>query len=130
MNILFVCNGNVARSQEAEAFYNTSKENPNDTATSGGINVKLDKPIDPLVIEVMNEIGYDLSVKKRKFVSEEMVRVADIIISFKPAEELPEFISEHANITYWPVLDPQQQTIKFHREVRDAIHQRVADLLK
>ena len=130
MNVLFVCNGNVARSQEAEVFYNTSKVNSNDTATSGGVNVKLDKPIDPLVIEVMNEIGYDLSAAKRKFINEEMVRSADLIISFKPAEELPTFISGHVNITYWQVLDPQQQTIEFHREVRDAIQRGVANILK
>jgi len=130
MNILFVCNGNVARSQEAEAFFNTLKKNSSDIAVSGGINVKLDKPIDPLVIEAMNEISYDLSAAKRKFVNEEMVHIADKIISFKLAEELPDFITEHDDIDYWPVPDPQQQPIEFHRKVRDEVKLRVSSLLK
>ena len=50
MNVLFVCNGNVARSQEAEIFFNTLKEKDDTIARSGGINVKLGKSIDPLVI--------------------------------------------------------------------------------
>lgn len=130
MNVLFVCNGNVARSQEAEAFFNATKNNSRDIATSGGINVKLGKPIDPLVVEVMNEIGYDLSSTKRKYASETMARAANKIISFKPAEELPNFIKKHSNIEYWPVPDPQHQSIDFHREVREDVRARVANFIK
>lgn len=130
MNVLFVCNGNVARSQEAEAFFNAINGNPEDIATSGGINVNPDKPIDPLVVEVMNEIGYDLSSAKRKFATGAMALMADKIISFKPAEELPEFIKEHQNIEYWTVPDPQHQLIEFHRQVRDEVKSHVSDLLK
>lgn len=130
MNILFVCNGNVARSQEAEAFFNATKSNPQDIGASGGINTKLNKPIDPLVVEVMAEVGYDLSSAQRKFVSEAMAQIADKIISFKPVEELPDFIKGHSNIEHWPVPDPQHQPIEFHRQVRDDIRSRVASLLK
>lgn len=129
MNILFVCNGNVARSQEAEVFFNTSEGRLSAIATSGGVNVKLDKPIDPLVAEVMAEIGHDMSTAQRKFADEAMVRAADSIISFKPAGELPGFIREHHDITYWPIADPQHQSIEFHRKVRDEIRLRVAALV-
>lgn len=114
MNYLFICNGNVARSQEAEAFFNAKKTSEADTAQSAGINVKLGKPIDPLVVEVMNEIGYDVSGAVRKFVDEDMVADSDKIISFKPVEELP---------------DPQHQPIEFHRAVRDNIAARVLNLV-
>ncbi len=130
MNILFVCNGNVARSQEAEAFFNATKSNVDDVATSGGINVKLDKPIDPFVVDVMKELGYDLSSAKRKFATEVMVRSANRIVSFKPANELPDFIREHEDIIYWQVADPQHRTIAFHRGVRDEVQSRVAHLLE
>lgn len=129
MKILFVCNGNVARSQEAEAFFNTLKSDEQSVAESGGINVKIGKPIDPLVIEAMNEVGYDISNAQRKFVDEKMVENADLVVSFKPKDELPEYLQSHKNIRYWNVTDPQHQSIEFHRQVRDEVRIRVSDLV-
>lgn len=111
-------------------FFNSSKQGPSPIAKSGGIDVKLGKPIDPLVVEVMNEIGYDMSSARRKFVDEVMTSAADKIISFKPADELPDFIREHDDITYWPIPDPQHQAIEFHRKVRDEVRLRVNNLIK
>lgn len=53
--------------------------------------MKLGKPIDPLVIEAMNEIGYDITGSIRKFTTEDMANAADLVVSFKPADELPDF---------------------------------------
>lgn len=129
MKILFVCNGNVARSQEAEVFFNTLKNDEQSVAESGGINVKLGKPIDPLVIEVMTEIGYDVSKAQRKFVEEKLVENANIVVSFKPKDELPDYLQSNKNIRYWNVADPQHQPIEFHRQVRDNVRIRVSDLI-
>lgn len=129
MNYLFICNGNVARSQEAEAFF-TAKKAESDTAQSAGINVKVGKPINPLVIEVMKEIGFDLSHAERKFVNEDMVHNADKIISFKPIAELPDYLqSRTEDIELWEVPDPQAQPIEFHRKIRDDIAGRVLALV-
>lgn len=130
MNVLFVCNGNVARSQEAEIFFNTLKEKGDSVAYSGGINVKLDKPIDPMVVEVMNEIGYDVSSALRKFADESLARNADLVVSFKPKDELPDYLLQHNSIRYWEVPDPQHQSIEFHREVRDTVKQQVRALIR
>jgi protein-tyrosine-phosphatase len=73
MKVLFICNGNVARSQESELFFNALENDEQSFARSGGVDVKLGKPIDPLVVEVMDEIGYDLSNVQRKFVDKNMV---------------------------------------------------------
>lgn len=130
MNYLFICNGNVARSQEAESFFNANKTNETDAAQSAGINVKLGKPIDPLVVEVMNELGFDLSNNERKFVSEEMVNIANRIISFKPIDELPDYLQARKDdIELWEVPDPQAQPIEFHRKVRDDIAARIIKLV-
>ncbi|MGK2896809.1 MAG: low molecular weight phosphatase family protein [Candidatus Saccharimonadales bacterium] len=130
MNYLFICNGNVARSQEAEAFFNAKKTSEADTAQSAGINVKLGKPIDPLVVGVMNEIGYDVSGAVRKFVDEDMVADSDKIISFKPVEELPDYLqSRKDDIELWEVPDPQHQDVEFHRKVRDDIAAHVLALV-
>lgn len=127
MNYLFICNGNVARSQEAEAFFNGLKQD-DDGVESAGVNVKLGKSIDPLVVEVMGELGMDLSKAERKFVSEEMVGRADVIVSFKPIDELPEYLQKREDIILWQVADPQHQNIEFHRAVRDEVRGLVAHL--
>jgi len=128
MNVLFICNGNVARSQEAELFFNTlSKKNH---AQSAGINVEVGKPIDPLVTEVMDELGYSMEHAERKFADEALVDVADLIVSFKPFDELPDSIRQRENIRYWNVPDPQHQPTEFHRKVRDTIKRNVEELVK
>ena len=56
--VLFICGHNSGRSQMAEAFLNKI----------GGHKMHIEsaglepKPINPLVVEVMQEIGYDLSL--------------------------------------------------------------------
>jgi len=127
MNVLFICNGNVARSQEAEAFFNDLSDD--DIATSAGINVKVGKPIDPLVIEVMEEDGYSLKNAERKFWDEAMIAKAGLIVSFKPENELPAELRESGKIRYWKVDDPQHQPIEFHRQVRDEIKAKVKELI-
>lgn len=55
--ILFVCVHNSARSQMAEAFLNKLSDGKF-TADSAGLEPGV---INPLVVEVMSEIGYDIS---------------------------------------------------------------------
>lgn len=127
MKYLFICDGNVARSQEAEYFFNDLSED--DIAQSAGVNAKVGKPLDPLVLEVMQEVDYGMVGARRKLVTKEMVDEADKIISFKPFEELPDFVQRRKDIEFWDVPDPQNQPIGFHRKVRDEVHQRVKNLL-
>ena len=128
MNVLFICNGNVARSQEAEVFFNAGTQNNH--AYSAGVNVKIGKPLDPLVVEVMHEEGHSLDHCLRKFADKELVSSADLIISFKPKEELPEIVQVHSDIRYWDIPDPQHQPIEFHRKVRDAVKLKVNELIE
>lgn len=114
--------------QEAEVYFNPLTTTNN--AKSAGVNVKIGKPIDPFVISVMKEVGFNLENNYRKLASKDLVNDADLIISFKPSDELPELIRSHKKIRYWTVPDPQHQSIEFHREVRDAINIRVKELVE
>lgn len=128
MNVLFICNGNVARSQEAAIFFNdTSRLNH---AQSAGINIKAGKPIDPAVVSVMQELSYSTQDCYRKYADDALIKLADIVISFKPYSELPPALQNHPNIRYWDVADPQHQSIDFHREVRDIIRFKVNELVR
>jgi len=130
MKYLFICNGNVARSQQAEVFFNTFKTSADDIALSASVDVVVGKPIAPDVIEAMKELGYGMPGAIRKFVSEDMVNSADKIISFKTVDELPSYLqARKADIEYWDVPDPRHQTLEFHRRVRDDIKERVAKLV-
>lgn len=129
MNYLFICNGNVARSQEAEYFFNDLSED--DIATSAGVNVEVGKPIDPLVLQVMQEADYGMLGAHRKMVTETMVSKAYKIISFKPLAELPDYLQKRANdLEIWDVPDPRHQSLEFHRKIRDDIQQRVERLVR
>lgn len=130
MNILFICHGNVARSQEAEAFLSKLDSSRTLHAASAGVEVKVGEPLDPMVLAVMQELGYDLSGATRKFINADLVSWADMIVSFKPASELPSYAAEHTHLEYWDVDDPRQQPIEFHRDVRDEIQQRVSELVE
>lgn len=130
MRYLFICNGNVARSQQAETFFNALKTTETDTAQSAGVNVTIGKPIDPKVIEVLKEINYDMPHAFRKFVTVGMANDADKIVSFKPLQELPDYVrARKSDIEFWDVPDPRYQSIEFHRKVRDEILERVIALV-
>ena len=130
MKYLFICNGNVARSQEAEVFFNALKTSEADVAQSAGVGVVVSKPIAPDVVEVMRGIGYEMPGAVRKFVTEEMANNANKIISFKPIDELPDYLQvRKVDIEFWNVPDPRHQSIEFHRKVRDDIKDRVTKLV-
>jgi arsenate reductase (thioredoxin) len=128
-NILYICDGNVARSQEAETFTNELGKG-NYSASSAGTDPKVGKQIDPMVISVMQELGYDMAKSFRKPIDEQVVSKADLIISFKNADELPESVRSRKNVRYWTITDPRGQSIEVHRETRDIIKAGVEALLK
>ena len=85
--------------------------------------------INPLVIEVMDEIGIDISKQKPKEITKDMMRNSDIIVnigcmdkSFCPALFLN-------NLIDWNIEDPKGKPIEKVREIRDTIQQRVKKLV-
>jgi len=129
--ILFICAGNVARSQMAEAFYNKFTDSTN--ATSAGVldftPKKYAHPI-PEVIEVMKEEGIDVSQKKVKLVTPEMVLSADKVFILCPEEKVPDFVLKSSAITRWEIKDPFDSSTANFRIVRDQIKQKVRDLIQ
>ncbi|MAH03718.1 hypothetical protein CMI39_02945 [Candidatus Pacearchaeota archaeon] len=77
MEILFLCKSNVTRSQMAEAFFNklSKKHKAKSAALAYNINY-----IDKRVLRAMREIDFDISNKKPKKVTKEMIDHADQVI--------------------------------------------------
>lgn len=86
--------------------------------------------INPVVAEVMKEVGIDLlaSAARPKALEEATVRASDIVITMGCGDECPYF----PGVDYrdWPLDDPAGQGPESVRPIRDAIEKRVRDLLE
>ncbi|MDP7280814.1 MAG: arsenate reductase ArsC [Candidatus Poribacteria bacterium] len=123
-NILFVCVGNSGRSQMAEAFFNHLMKGSR--AISAGTEPA--GSVDPIVAELMAEIGIDISHHKPKLVTTEMIETADRVISMGCGVE--ESCSANLMIIEdWGLDDPKGQARGEIAEIRDKIQNRVKKLL-
>ena len=123
--ILFVCVENAGRSQMVEGFFKKYAPEGFVPASAG---TKPISQIDPLAIQVMNEIGIDISKQKPKDLSEDMMRNSDKIINmgcmdnnFCPTLFIPKVID-------WGIEDPKGKQIEQVREIRDEIERRIKEL--
>lgn len=132
MNILCLCRGNVGRSQITEAVLKNAllKRGITDiSVVSAGTKLSGDEqslyelsPHTDVVIEVMKEIGLDISTAKRKQLTEEMVKNSDaVILTVDEADPVPEYVTENPKTIRWYVLDPKGKDADFTRAVRDQI---------
>jgi len=125
-NVLFVCVGNTGRSQMAEAFFN-HLAGGKAKASSAGTNPA--NIIDPTVVQVMNEVGIDISSNRPKKLTLEMLNQADKVITMGCGAEnvCPASFVETED---WGLEDPKGKSIDEVREIRDEIKARVAKMLK
>ena len=121
---MFVCAENACRSQMAEAFMNhlAGEQVAESSGTSPG------KQVNPQAVEVMREVGIDISQAKSKLFKLEDIDRFDSIISFgciaKAAFPAPDRLEE------WLIADPAGHSLAVFRHVRDEIEERVRQLWK
>lgn len=133
LRLLFVCTGNSARSQMAEAFARRSGRGRVE-ASSAGIDPK---GLHPLTITVMAENGIDVSRHESKALTDEMLRAADIVVTVcGHADEHCPTLPPHVRKLHWPIPDPAAQAggapeevLTAFRRARDELEVRVRDLL-
>lgn len=139
MKILFVCRGNVGRSQIAEALFNDLSKNHR--AISAGTKVfdkegnsaegeKLkDREGAKHIVAVMDEMELDVRLAERNQITERMVQDSDLIIVMAEKDTLPEFLLRSDNVRYWEIGDPKNQTLEEVRVTRDTLKNLVAELI-
>ena len=84
--------------------------------------------VHPEVVEVMREIGIDLSTAKPQRLTDELARSASVLITMGCGEACP-FIPG-LRIVDWELSDPKGQSLNNVRRIRDDIRQRVEALLR
>lgn len=128
--VLFVCEGNMMRSQMAEAFYNTLSGTRD--AFSSGAAAALKDRISERAKIVMDEVAISTDGMRSDQLTEEMVEQADLIVYF-PTPTMPSYVTESPKAILWDVIDPhyhQEEGIELVRRVRDDIKDRVDQLLQ
>lgn len=130
--VLFLCTGNSARSQMAEAFLNYLGF-PNWEAKSAGL---LPSYVHPLTIKAMEEIGIDISKQTSKSIEDFLTDEFDYIITLCDymALSCPVFPGNGKRI-HWSLEDPSgaigtiEERMILFRKVRDEIKKRVEGLI-
>lgn len=120
--ILFVCVENAGRSQMAEAFFRKYLADRFETISAG---TNPAAKVNPIVIQVMEEIGIDIKEKIPKIISQQMINQAKVTINMgcMGRESCPALFLK--DVIDWEIPDPKGNTIDEVRKIRDQIEQEV-----
>ena len=130
--VLFLCTGNSARSQMAEAFLRRYGGDHFDVF-SGGLEPK---GLHPLTVRVMEEAGFDMSAHKSKPLSQFLGEHFGYLITVcsNAEKNCPIFPGVSVRL-HWPFDDPAEaqgteaEQLEKFRQVRDQIASKVTDWL-
>jgi arsenate reductase (thioredoxin) len=122
--VLFVCVRNAGRSQIAAALTHRLSEGWIAVRSAGS---QPGEQVDPAVIEVMRELGIDMTEEFPKPLTDEVVRAADVVITMGCGDSCPVYPGKHYED--WDVADPAHQPIDVVRAIREDIRRRVEELV-
>lgn len=132
--VLFLCTGNSARSQMAEGFLRHLGNNRFEVHSAG----LEPKDVNPLAVQVMDEVGIDIKSQFSKSLSDFLGKVPirfAIIVCERAEKTCPKLWPFGATVMSWPFDDPaaiggsdEVRLAKF-RLVRDQIERRIRDWL-
>jgi arsenate reductase len=121
---LFVCLHNAGRSQMSQALFEYAAEGRH-TALSAGTTPG--ERVHPEVVEVMRELGVDLSERQPQLLTVELAQQADVVVRMGCGDACP-YIPGKLYID-WNLPDPKGRPIEEVRATRDDIQQRVTALV-
>jgi arsenate reductase len=125
ITVLFACVHNAGRSQMAAAWFNHLSDPSKAVAISAGTEPAA--RAHPEVIEVMKEVGLDLSSRQPQFLSNALACQAALLVTMGCGEACP--VVPGVERQDWPLDDPKGKPLSRVREIRDDVRQRVMALL-
>jgi arsenate reductase len=86
--------------------------------------------INPLAIQVMKDVGIDISKQKSKMITEDMIKNSSIRVNMgcMDNESCPTLFIH--SLLEWEIEDPKGKSLEKIREIRDNIEQRVRHLAR
>ncbi len=123
-NALFVCLHNAGRSQMSRALFDRAAGGRHSSRAAGTDPAE---QIHPEVVEVMGEIGIDVSEEVPKRLDDSMAEWADVVVTMGCGDECP-FIPGKRYID-WDLPDPKGRPAEEVRQTREDIAARVEQLV-
>lgn len=122
--VLFVCVHNAGRSQMAAGFMKHLSNNQVEVLSAGS---QPKESINPIAIQVMNEIGIDIAQNVPKILTTEAVKESDVVITMGCGDACPIFPGKRYED--WQLEDPAGKDLDKVRVIRDEIKTKVESLL-
>lgn len=122
--ILFVCIGNSCRSQMAEGFARSLGSDRIEVFSAGSRPTGI---VNPMAIEVMREIGIDISKHTSKGIGNIPQEKFDAIVSMGCGDACPQLPARKR--LDWQIPDPVGESRELFRTARDRIRSEVIKLL-
>jgi arsenate reductase len=121
---LFVCLHNAGRSQMSAALFEQAAAGRHQALSAGTTPAER---VHPEVVEVMRELGIDLSDRVPRMLSRELADQADVLVTMGCGDECP-YIPGKRYID-WDLQDPKGRPLDEVRATRDDIARRVDALV-
>ena len=122
---LFVCLHNAGRSQMSQALFERAAEGRHRALSAG---TTPGERVHPEVVEVMRELGIDLTDRVPRALTTELAEEADVVVTMGCGDECP-YIPGKRYLD-WDLEDPKGRAVDEVRATRDEIDRRVRELVK
>ncbi len=122
--VLFVCVHNAGRSQMAAGLLDHHAKGRVHVRSAGSTPAD---EIDPAVVDVMAELGIDITKEYPKPLTDEFVRASDVVITMGCGDACPVFPGKRYED--WELDDPAGKGVEAVRPIRDEIDRRIRALL-
>jgi arsenate reductase (thioredoxin) len=122
--VLFVCGQNAGRSQMAAALFNRHARG---RAVADSAGTRPATHVHPEVVEVMREVGLDLSSARPQLMTTDLAAGAVRVVTMGCADGECPVVS--APVEDWGLPDPAGQPLETVRAIRDDIDTRVRSLV-
>jgi arsenate reductase len=125
--ILFVCVENAGRSQMAEGFFRKYCPPGYEPQSAGTVPAP---SINQFAVEVMKEVGIDITSQTPKVIDDFMIRQAERVVNMgcMDKESCPALFI--GSVVEWSIPDPKEKPIDEVRNIRDMIERKVLELCK
>jgi protein-tyrosine-phosphatase len=122
--VLFVCLHNAGRSQMSQALFERAAEGRHHALSAGTTPAGC---VHPEVVEVMAELGLDLSGRTPRLLTRELAEQADVVVTMGCGDACP--VVPGKRYLDWDLPDPKGRPLDEVRATREEIARRVSSFV-